>query len=101
MTSISRTLRFGSATFAVAAGIAAWPASALAQPPGTPPAASTTPDNSQPIVVTGSRIRRDPLDQAQPVTFVDRADIDRTGLTSTAEDRKSTRLNSSDQIISY
>ena len=37
------------------------------------------------IVVTGSRIRRDPLDQDQPVTFVDRADIDRTGLTSTAD----------------
>ncbi|HEV2865617.1 MAG TPA: TonB-dependent receptor, partial [Allosphingosinicella sp.] len=37
------------------------------------------------IVVTGSRIRRDPLDQDQPVVFVDRQDIDRTGLTSTAE----------------
>ena len=37
------------------------------------------------VVVTGSRIRRDPLDQNQPVVFVDRADIDRTGLTSTAD----------------
>jgi iron complex outermembrane receptor protein len=84
MTSLARTLRFGSATFATATAIAAWPASALAQPPGTPTAA-TADQNSQPIVVTGSRIRRDPLDQAQPVTFVDRADIDRTGLSSTAE----------------
>jgi len=37
------------------------------------------------IVVTGSRIRRDPLSQDQPVTFVDRADIDRTGLSSVAD----------------
>jgi iron complex outermembrane receptor protein len=85
MTSIARTLRFGSANFAIAAAIAAWPPAALAQPPGAPPAAAPADQNSQPIVVTGSRIRRDPLDQAQPVTFVDRADIDRTGLSSTAE----------------
>src|SRR6185295_11183921 len=85
MDSISRTLRFGSAIFAIAGGISAWPASALAQPPAAPPATTGTDQNGQPIVVTGSRIRRDPLDQAQPVTFVDRADIDRTGLTSTAE----------------
>ena len=40
---------------------------------------------TQPIIVTGSRIRRDPLDQDQPVVFVDRTDIDRTGLTSAAD----------------
>ncbi len=34
------------------------------------------------IIVTGSRIRRDPLSQDSPVTFVDRADIDKTGLNS-------------------
>ena len=84
MTIISRKLRFGSATFAIAAGLSAWPASALAQPPGAPPAAAPDQGGST-IVVTGSRIRRDPLDQSQPVTFVDRADIERTGLTSTAE----------------
>ena len=85
MTIISSKLHLGGATFAIAAAIVAWPAPALAQPPGAPPAASTTPDNGQAIVVTGSRIRRDPLDQAQPITFVDRADLDRTGLSSTAE----------------
>src|SRR6187397_2977845 len=81
MDSISLKLRFSSATIAVAAGIAAWSSPALAQPPGAPAAGGADP-NSQPIVVTGSRIRRDPLDQGQPVTFVDRADIDRTGLSS-------------------
>jgi len=85
MTTNSSRLRLGSATFAIAAGLAAWPTTALAQPPGAPATPSATQDNSQPIVVTGSRIRRDPLDQAQPVTFVDRADLDRTGLSSTAE----------------
>ncbi|MDP9086549.1 MAG: TonB-dependent receptor plug domain-containing protein, partial [Pseudomonadota bacterium] len=34
------------------------------------------------IVVTGSRIRRDPLSQEQPIVFVDKGDIDRTGLNS-------------------
>ncbi len=37
------------------------------------------------IIVTGSRIRHDPLDQPSPVTFVDRSDIDRTGLSSIAD----------------
>ena len=34
------------------------------------------------IVITGSRIRRDPLSQDSPVTFVDQQDIARTGLNS-------------------
>ncbi|MGE0740498.1 MAG: TonB-dependent receptor [Hyphomonadaceae bacterium] len=37
------------------------------------------------IVVTGSRIRTDPLAQDQPVTFVGDEDIARTGLSSTAD----------------
>ncbi|MDP1026978.1 TonB-dependent receptor [Sphingomonas sp. KR1UV-12] len=37
------------------------------------------------IVVTGSRIRRDPLAQAAPLTTVDAADIARTGLSSVAD----------------
>jgi iron complex outermembrane receptor protein len=82
MTKISSQIRFGSAALAIAAGMTAWAAPALAQ---TPPAAATPNANDQPIVITGSRIRRDPLDQDQAVVFVDRADIDRTGLTSTAE----------------
>jgi iron complex outermembrane recepter protein len=77
MAGYARTLRLGCATLPLAAALA-FPAPALAQPG---PAAQ----NDQPIVVTGSRIRRDPLDQDQPVVFVDRADIDRTGLTSAAD----------------
>ena len=64
----------------------AWAVPALAQstlPPPPPAGASAAPSGD--IVVTGSRIRRDPLDQAAPVVFVDRADLDRTGLVSTAE----------------
>ncbi|MBV9883769.1 MAG: TonB-dependent receptor plug domain-containing protein, partial [Sphingomonadaceae bacterium] len=85
MTILSAKLRIGTATFAIAAGLSAWPAAAAAQPAPAQPAATGADQGSQTVVVTGSRIRRDPLDQAQPVTFVDRSDIDRTGLTSTAE----------------
>jgi iron complex outermembrane receptor protein len=87
---IKRSGSFSSAALAIAA-IAAIPAPAFAQPgttqPDQPPAnagpAATQAD--QDIVITGSRIRRDPLSQDQPVTFVDQADIARTGLTSTAD----------------
>ena len=44
----------------------------------TEPAAS----ESDAIVVTGSRIRRDPLSQDAPITFVDQEDIAKTGLNS-------------------
>ncbi|WP_419826178.1 TonB-dependent receptor plug domain-containing protein [Sphingomonas sp.] len=37
------------------------------------------------IIVTGSRIRHSPIEQPQPVTFVDQADIARTGLSSIAD----------------
>ena len=73
-------LRASTAIAAVALSISFAPAPAAAQDTPAPAAA-----NDAPIVVTGSRIRRDPLDQDQPVVFVDRADIDRTGLSSTAE----------------
>ena len=80
MTKLPASIRFGSAL----------PGDRLA---ATPALAQPDPDRrsqcraraTRTIVVTGSRIRRDPLDQDQPVIFVDRADIDRTGLTSTAE----------------
>ena len=85
MTDLRRTIRNSSATAALAAGLC-WAQPAFAQPepaPGTPPAAQG--EDDAPIVVTGSRIRRDPLDQDQPVVFLERTDLDRTGLTSTAE----------------
>ena len=60
--------------------------------PTTPSNIPPTEAQSQPgsggtgeIVVTGSRIRRDPLSLGAAVTFIDRAAIDRTGLTSTAD----------------
>ncbi|MDP3870668.1 TonB-dependent receptor domain-containing protein [Phenylobacterium sp.] len=37
------------------------------------------------IVVTGSRIRTSPLDQAQPIVQIDQESIAKTGLTSTAD----------------
>src|SRR5437763_5686222 len=40
---------------------------------------------SQEIVVTGSRIRRDPLNQNAPVVFVDKTAIDKTGLSAVAD----------------
>ncbi len=42
-------------------------------------------DDSAAIIVTGSRIRRDPLDQDKPVVTVDQAAIAKTGLTAIAD----------------
>src|SRR3954470_7585291 len=71
---------WSSASLAVfAASLASVPA--FAQPPAAPAASPSDQD----IVITGSRIRREPLSHDQPVTFVDSADIARTGLTSTAD----------------
>src|SRR5829696_6171754 len=46
------------------------------------PAAAGDPGDSPDIVVTGSRIRRDPLSQDAPIVFVDQDDIAKTGLNS-------------------
>ncbi len=54
-----------------------------AQSPVT--AAGGAGDSGGEIIVTGSRIRHNPLDQPSPVTFVDKSDIDRTGLVSIAD----------------
>ncbi|MEO8142361.1 MAG: TonB-dependent receptor, partial [Sphingomicrobium sp.] len=51
-----------------------------AQSPAT--AAAEEPVSGDAIIVTGSRIRRDPLSQDSPVTFVDQSDIAKTGLNS-------------------
>jgi iron complex outermembrane recepter protein len=59
-------------------------AQAAAQDSQLPPEAQAAAEaqDEEAIVITGSRIRRDPLSQDAPVTFVDRADIDKTGLNS-------------------
>ncbi|MEA3038310.1 MAG: iron complex outerrane recepter protein, partial [Sphingomonadales bacterium] len=89
MTAFSRAIRSGAATLALTAASSAWAQPPVGQPdqpsPNAPTAAAQDTQSGDAIVITGSRIRRDPLSQDQPVTFVDRADIDRTGLTSTAD----------------
>ena len=81
MISLSARARLGCAVIAIAVAAAS---PAYAQPGTTRSDASASQGDNN-VVVTGSRIRRDPLDQDQPVIFVDHADIDRTGLTSAAD----------------
>lgn len=69
----------GIGTTALAAALASLPAQAQTAPSDDEQAAS------EDIVVTGSRIRRNPLDQAKPVVTVDEASIARTGLSSIAD----------------
>lgn len=78
----SQTLHWlaGSATLAMSLAIAT---PALAQE--APPAADTAETGQGEILVTGSRIRRDPLDNASPVVTVDSAAIAKTGLASVAD----------------
>ena len=45
-------------------------------------APSTDATSQGEIVITGSRIRRDPLSQEQPIVFIDQKDIAKTGLNS-------------------
>jgi iron complex outermembrane receptor protein len=75
------------AAIAVASLLAAVPAFAQSTLPpadiATAQASATAaPVTTQDIVVTGSRIRRDPLSLDAPVVFVDQADIAKTGLNS-------------------
>lgn len=68
------------AALALAMGMAAAPA--YAQDGSTGAAAGAPQDD---IVVTGSRIRRSPLDQDKPVVTVGQEEIARTGLTAIAD----------------
>ena len=83
MTRIPFALRAGTAFLAVAIATSATaqdivpPADAAENPATT--AAETDGDD---IVVTGSRIRRDPLSQDAPIVFVDQEDMQKTGLSS-------------------
>ena len=78
MLEISRVLRAGVATMALVAGCSAVPVFAQ----DATPEASTTADD---IIVTGSRIRRDPLEQDSPVVTLDQQSIARTGLSAIAD----------------
>ncbi len=78
-----RTVRnTGVAATALAIALAAMPAQA--QEAVNPPADDTATPGED-IIVTGSRIRRDPLDQPLPVVSVDEASIAKTGLSSVAD----------------
>ncbi|GAA0736193.1 TonB-dependent receptor [Sphingomonas sp. ABOLD] len=68
------------AALALAMGMAAAPA--FAQDAATGASAAAPQDD---IVVTGSRIRRSPLDQDKPVVTVGQEEIARTGLTAIAD----------------
>ena len=84
MTRIPFALRAGTALFAMTVATAAAAQSNL-PPEDVQQNQATTSDETTrggDIVVTGSRIRRDPLSQDSPITFVDQADIAKTGLNS-------------------
>lgn len=72
--SLRRQVMMGLSALALSAALAT---PAHAQQPAS--------DGRDTIVITGSRIRVDPLDQLQPITTVGEEDIDKTGLTSTAD----------------
>ena len=91
MKSIPLSLRVGAAFTALAAASAAAAQPNVPQPgvvsgaasPAEPTAAAAAPGRD--IVITGSRIRHNPLDQKVPITFVDHSDIEKTGLNSVSE----------------
>ena len=58
---------------------------ALATALTAPAFAQQDTDGRDTVVITGSRIRVDPLDQIAPITTVGAEEIDKTGLTSTAD----------------
>ena len=79
----STGLRAGAGLLALIIGSAA--AAQSTQPPpdiAEEPATASEPTEAGEIVVTGSRIRRDPLAQDAPIVFVDNEDIAKTGLNS-------------------
>ncbi|MEO8548099.1 MAG: TonB-dependent receptor [Sphingomicrobium sp.] len=85
MKRVEIALRAGAALAAIVAGSTVAQAQSTLPPADmadaqASPAAETTGQND--IVVTGSRIRRDPLSQDAPIVFVDQADIAKTGLNS-------------------
>src|SRR5919107_1058248 len=84
MTRIPFALRAGTALLALTVATSA--AAQDTQPPPdvaeTPASAAQEPTDRGEIVITGPRIRRDPLSQDSPIVFVDQQDIARTGLNS-------------------
>jgi len=77
-------LRAGVAVIALSAGSGVASAQATLPPPNIQqqPASAAPPSREGEIVITGSRIRRNPLDLDAPRVFVDQADIQKTGLSA-------------------
>ena len=83
MSRVSMGLRSGAGLLALIIASNAAAQDTQPQPdPQAPSATAAEPAQGGEIVVTGSRIRRDPLSQEQPIVFVDGADIAKTGLNS-------------------
>ena len=85
MKRIETVLRASVATLAIVGGASAAEAQSVLPPPDVQNAQagpSNQPDRIGEIVVTGSRIRRNPLDQESPIVFIDQSDIQKTGLNS-------------------
>jgi len=83
------TLRAGVALAALMGSASAAEAQSTVPPPETV-AAPATASPTQPapagdIVITGSRIRRNPLSQDSPIVYVDKDDIAKTGLSAVAD----------------
>ena len=83
------SLCLGGATLALAMSLAAPAAAQSIEPPSDVAEAQASPAEEtgarQEIVITGSRIRRDPLAQDSPIVFVDDTDIAKTGLNSVTD----------------
>ncbi|MCW1383329.1 TonB-dependent receptor [Novosphingobium sp. KCTC 2891] len=77
--------RIGSTWLAGAALAVIGTATAFPAMAQTAPAEGASADAATEILVTGSRIRRDPLDQAAPVVTLDSESIAKTGLSSIAD----------------
>jgi iron complex outermembrane recepter protein len=85
MKRVREKLRSSCVSLSVLAALFALPAAAQTPQPDEPvrsDAQGDTAESGEAIVVTGSRIRRDPLDQDSPVVFLDQSDIAKTGLNS-------------------
>jgi iron complex outermembrane receptor protein len=85
MKRIDWALRAGVACAALATASTAAEAQSNLPPPDVGAAQASTsnqPTSSGDIVITGSRIRHNPLDQDAPRVFVDQQDIQKTGLNS-------------------
>lgn len=82
MTRFGVALRAGAALAAIAVGTSAAQAQVTVDRSQATPVTTVTQED---IVITGSRIRHNPLDQDAPRVFVDQQDIQKTGLNSVTD----------------